>query len=155
MTDFEAVVRDCLVEVGVQISECRFGVYDCSNVDAVHEAGIYVFFDESEAYYVGESSDIARRLTKEHCSAHIGGSEGIVRFLMNYLEDICENKNAWTGLNPKSREDFVEGLVRERIDKLKIYAVTCNTLRNEGRVKNRLRIELEKCLKARLRPKLN
>ena len=134
------------------------GVYDCSSVNT-HGAGVYVFFDDSMAYYIGEADDVARRLLNEHCSISIGGSEGIVKFLMYYLNDICESRNEWIKLSVKGREDFIKELLRDKIRRLKILIVTCNDLNDEKqdirRIRNRLRIRLENCVIEKLNPILN
>lgn len=71
------------------------------SIDVRGGAGAYVFFDDSGGvYYVGEADDVARRLLQEHCRADIGGSEGVVRFLMHYLDEICANSGEWAGLMP-------------------------------------------------------
>ena len=51
---------------------------------------LYVFCENGRPLYVGETEDTSRRIYREHCSAHIGGSEGVVRFLMYYLDQIAE-----------------------------------------------------------------
>ncbi|WP_243677980.1 GIY-YIG nuclease family protein [Vulcanisaeta distributa] len=98
--DIERVIRGCLNIIGVSAGDCVFGIYNCGSIDVHGGAGAYVFFDDSGGvYYVGEANDVARRLLKEHCSVHIGGSEGVVKFLMHYLEEICANSGKWVGLD--------------------------------------------------------
>lgn len=43
---------------------------------------VYVFCEGDAVFYVGQTGDAYRRLYKEHCEAHIGGSEGVARFLV-------------------------------------------------------------------------
>ena len=122
----------------------------------MHGAGAYVFFDESAIYYVGEADDIARRLLNEHCEVHIGGSEGVVRFLMHYLDEVCNHRNEWIKLDAKGREDSVKDILRKKIGELSIYIVTCNGLNDEikngKRNKNKKRRDLEDCLISKLKP---
>lgn len=66
MPNLEDTIMRCLAEIGVKVNECRLGIYNCSSISMVHEAGVYVFFNGSEVYYVGKADGIARRLTKEH-----------------------------------------------------------------------------------------
>ena len=167
----EQAIRDCLGIIGVLIDNCRFGIYNCGSVREVakagesykptqnidvHGAGVYVFFNESTIYYVGEADDVARRLLGEHCAVHIGGSEGVVRFLMHYLDSICNQKAKWEKLSAEDREKFVKGILKDRIGRLSIYIVTCKELKdkkeNGKRRKNKLRENLEKCLISRLKP---
>ena len=169
--DIEQAIRDCLGSISVSINNCRLGIYDCGSVKEmanvrrprrptknidVHGAGAYVFFDESTIYYVGEANDVARRLLNEHCEAHIGGSEGVVRFLMQYLDEVCSHRNKWIGLDAKGREDAVKDILKNKISRLKIYIVTCyglnDEVKNGRRIKNRLRASLEDCLINRLKP---
>ncbi|BDR91061.1 hypothetical protein [Vulcanisaeta souniana] len=158
VSDIERAIRSCLDMIGVLSGDCLLGVYDCRSID-VHGAGVYVFFDGSIVYYVGEAGDVARRLLNEHCPANIGGSEGVVRFLMHYLNEICANSSKWAGLDAVGREEFIKKILSERISRLGIYVVTCKELGDEKqgnrRAKNRLRIRLEDCLKRELRPVLN
>ena len=167
----EWAIRGCLGSIGISIDNCRFGTYDCGSVKEmtgvrkspsptenidVHSAGAYVFFDESTIYYVGEADDVARRLLNEHCEAHIGGSEGVVRFLMHYLDEICTHRNEWIKLNAKGKEDAVKDILKDRISKLSIYIITCKELKDEKkngkRAKNKLRKKLENCLINKLKP---
>lgn len=77
--DIERVIRGCLNIIGVSAGDCVFGIYNCGSIDVHGGAGAYVFFDDSGGvYYVGEANDVARRLLKEHCSVHIGGSEALL-----------------------------------------------------------------------------
>ncbi|ADY02466.1 hypothetical protein VMUT_2270 [Vulcanisaeta moutnovskia 768-28] len=158
VSDIEGAIRGCLDIIGVSVGDCLFGVYDCRSID-VHGAGAYVFFDGSGVYYVGEADDVACRLLKEHCSVHIGGSEGVVRFLMHYLNEICANSSKWVGLDAVGREEFIKKILGEKINSLRIYVVTCKELsdskQGNRRVRNKLRIRLEECLKEKLRPILN
>ncbi len=128
--DLKEVIRHCLGKIGISPSDCRFGVYDCRSIN-VHEAGVYVFFDGSTIYYVGEAGDVARRLLNEHCLANIGGSEGVVRFLMYFLDEVCARRSEWAGLDAVGREEFVKKILREEIGKLKIYVATCKGLSDE------------------------
>lgn len=148
-------VTDCLGSIGVPVNNCVLGVRSCRGFKE-HGAGAYVFFDKSMVYYVGESSDIANRL-REHCTASIGGSEGVVRFFMYYLDEICSKREEWGKRDAVGREDFVKDVLREKIIGLKIFVVLCGELadkREGGRVKNRLRLALEDCLVNKLRPAL-
>ena len=153
--DIEWAIKNCLNSIGVPISDCRFGIYKCDNIND-HDAGAYVFFDESTIYYVGEADDVARRLLREHCAAHIGGSEGVVRFLMYYLDNICGQKAKWEKSSAEDREKLAKGILKDRIGRLSIYIVTCKELKdkkeNGKRKKNKLRENLEKCLISKLKP---
>ena len=53
-------VTQCLNYVGIPIDKCLLRIYNCKNVGDAHYASVYVFFDESTIYYVGEADDIAR-----------------------------------------------------------------------------------------------
>lgn len=111
--------------------------------------GVYVFFDEEWVYYVGESADVCRRLG-EHCEAHIGGSEGVVRFLAYLLDRACETRGEWLGKPPAE----VERWLKERLLKPFIHGLNIYVASGEGIGKDLLR-GVEKCLRERLRPLLN
>ena len=149
-------VAECLSDIGIPLNTCKVKVLGCRNFKE-HGAGAYVFFDELTVYYVGESDDVANRL-REHCTPTIGGSEGVVRFLMYYLDEVCSKKGEWEKHNAMGRENFVKNLLRQKIGGLKIYVVICNELVDEreggGRAKNRLRRTLEHCLVSKLKPAL-
>jgi len=157
--DISHVVEDCLNVVGIDPGECGLGVYDCGNVSGIHEAGVYVFFDDDAVYYVGEADDVARRLIEEHCSAHIGGSEGVARFLVNYLDEVCSRRSEWIELNPVDREEYIKGILKGKMRELRIYIAICSGLKDEKkngkRIKNKLRSRLEKCIREKLKPALN
>ena len=148
-------IQKCLNNVGVPISNCNYGVYSCGDF-VVKGPGVYVFFDEEKIYYVGEANNIARRVLNEHCRAHIGGSEGVVRFLMYFLDEVCNNKGKWSKRDAKGREKAVRKFLRGRIRKLRVFALTCVELANPSgsRKKNVKRKNLEDCLKEELRPEL-
>ncbi len=122
----------------------------------LRKGGIYVFVDETTGtiYYVGEAGKLYRRLN-EHCRASIGGSEGVVRFLMYMLDKICEDENIRRTRDVKERERAVKHLLREFLGSLTIYVGYCedDSLNgDEGRLTRR---ELEECIKRRLKPLLN
>lgn len=117
--------------------------------------GVYVFMDPSSGvvYYVGQASDLGRRLGSEHCSAQIGRSEGVVRFLMHILDKICERSSEWTPGSAKERETYVKSKIREFLETLVIYVAYCP---GGGSLSDRkIRLSVEACLKAKLDPILN
>lgn len=157
--DISHVVEDCLNAIGIDLDECGLGIYDCDNASGIHGSGVYVFFDDDAIYYVGEADDVARRLIEEHCSAHIGGSEGVAKFLMNYLDEVCSRHSEWIELNPADREEYIKWILKGKIRELRIYIATCSELkdekRNGKRIKSKLRSRLEKCIREKLKPALN
>ena len=154
----ERAVSECLHAVGITPENCSYGIYTCRGFKA-EGPGVYVFFDDKKVYYVGESNDLKRRVFKEHCGAQIGESEGVVRFLMYFLVEICEKKGEWSGHDVKDREEFVKEFLREKIGKMEIYVATCPELgdisRENQKKKNETREKLEECLIKELRPVLN
>ncbi len=147
----------------LRINECLLWVTNCRGITSLRRmnevAGLYVFFDDDNIYYVGESNNIARRVGNEHCDAHIGGSEGVVRFLMYYLEDIYGEYDRWRNEDAKGREKIIKEILRKRIMGLKIFIITCDRLKdvkvdNERRINSYRRI-LEDCLVNELKPILN
>ncbi|MGC8544077.1 MAG: hypothetical protein ACP5NQ_09050 [Vulcanisaeta sp.] len=83
----------------------------------------------------------------------------MVRFLMYYLDDICRDHDKWRNRDAKGREAVVKEMFREGVSRLKIFVITCSSLRdvkvsNERRV-NRIRKDLEDCLIKELNPVLN
>ena len=85
----------------------------CSEVGearALRAPGVYVFFEPSSGvvYYVGQAGDLGRRLGSEHCRAQIGGSEGVVRFLMHILDEIRERSSEWVSGSANEREAYVK-----------------------------------------------
>ena len=146
--EVERAVSKCLHVVGIALESCSYGVFSCNDFGA-EGPGVYVFFDEEKVYYVGEASNVARRVLNEHCKARIGGSEGVVRFLMYFLGEICEKKGKWLDLDAKGREELVRGILRERIGEMMVFVFTCGELSDpKGRK------ELEGCLIEELRPVL-
>ncbi|WP_054850329.1 GIY-YIG nuclease family protein [Vulcanisaeta sp. JCM 14467] len=154
-TRIREAVTQCLNYVGIPIDKCLLRIYNCKNVSNAHYAGVYVFFDESTIYYVGETDDIARRLSREHCAVHIGGSEGVVRFLMYYLDHICDLRAEWERLSVRDREEFVKGVLRRLIHGLGIFVVMCDDLKDETHGGKMVRSKLEECLIEKLNPALN
>ena len=131
----------------------------CSDLRAygrtLQRPGVYVFVDPTDGtvYYVGQAGDLGRRLGSEHCSAHIGGSEGVVRFLMHILDKICERSSEWAPGSAKEREAYVKSKIREFLETLIIYVAYCP---GGGPLSDRkTRLSVEACLKARLDPILN
>ncbi len=110
--------------------------------------GLYIFVDKYKGiiYYVGRSSDLLKRL-KMHCNASIGASEGVVRFLMYLLGEICSNNSVFSHTNVVKREKIIKRILREFIGKLNIYVVTCSDKIDLGKV--------EDCLRKYLKPILN
>ena len=144
----ERAISECLHANGITLESCSHGIYRCSDFRA-EGPGVYVFFDDKNVYYVGEASDLKRRVLNEHCKARIGGSEGVVRFLMYFLGEICEKKEEWLNLDAKGREELVRGILREKIGEMMVFVFTCGELNDpKGRK------ELEGCLIEELRPVL-
>ena len=111
--------------------------------------GVYVFVGGGgEVLYVGQSGNVYRRVYGEHCMAHIGGSEGVMRFLMLLLDRVCAG--GFGGLDVRRREEFVKRVLREFIWGLDIYVLV-----GEGLVDRYLRGMLERELRRVLRPLLN
>ena len=146
--EVERAVSECLHDNGIALESCSYGVFSCSDFGA-EGPGIYVFFDDKNVYYVGEAGDVTRRVLNEHCKARIGGSEGVVRFLMYFLDEICEKKGEWLDLDARGREELLRGILRERIGEMRVFVFTCGELNDpKGRK------ELEGCLIEELRPVL-
>ena len=154
--------KECLRRI-LGVNECLLWVTNCREVTSFRRryevAGLYVFFDDDNIYYVGETNNMARRVGNEHCDAHIGGSEGVVRFLMYYLEDIYGEYGRWRNEDAKGRENIIKEILRERIRGLKILIITCDRLKdvkvgNERKI-NSYRRRLEDCLIKELKPILN
>lgn len=134
---------------------CAVGVYTCRSIKSVQKPGVYAFFDSGAVYYVGEANNIARRLIREHCNAHIGGSEGVVRFLMHHLDQICAQRDRWAPLRAREREKTVKEILKDIISRLNIFVIVCDALADASGEKNKTRHLLEKCLIEQLRPALN
>ncbi|MEM3326615.1 MAG: GIY-YIG nuclease family protein [Thermoproteus sp.] len=152
----DAVGR-CLNRAGLDLSRCRFGVVSCGNFD-VSGPGVYIFYEGEQIYYVGEANDVKRRL-KEHCAAHIGGSEGVVRFFIYLFDnDLCDRlPQNWRNMKAKEREDYIkERILKPFIGQLDIYVAICDELKDlEPRKVNSKRKEIEECLIDELKPTLN
>ncbi|MFP3045039.1 MAG: hypothetical protein RXQ96_01660 [Thermocladium sp.] len=154
--DIGNTFKECLEEVNISIDECIFEKLNCKRInDAENRSGIYVFLDDSTIYYVGESNNIGRRVGHEHCKAHIGGSEAVVRFLIYYLDDLYREAHHEKGLSIIERERLIRDLLMRRINSLSILVLICDKLIDHNNRKNPLRIRLEKCLIDKLNPVLN
>jgi len=148
----ECVGRRC---TGDSLEILTLRCSEVSKARAIRAPGVYVFVDPSSGvvYYVGQAGDLGRRLGSEHCSAHIGGSEGVVRFLMHILDKICERSSEWAPGSAKEREAYVKSKIREFLETLIIYVAYCP---GGGPLSDRkTRLSVEACLKARLDPILN
>ena len=111
--------------------------------------GVYVFAEHGgHVLYIGQCSSILHRVYREHCRAHIGGSEGVVRFLMFLLDCVC--KSGYEDLDVKERERLVKELLRDFIWNLDLYLVI-----GEGLADRAVREKLEGELRRVLRPVLN
>lgn len=123
----------------------------CININKIKSRlwGIYILFDNNGIiYYVGASRDLATRL-KTYCTAKIGSSEGVVRFLMYLLPDICRKEN----LNEKdilTREFYIKSYIISFIKKLNILIIVCDVERNWSRL-----LRVEQCIRMSANPLLN
>jgi len=131
----------------------------CSDLRAygrtLQRPGVYVFVDPTDGtvYYVGQAKSLVRRLKGEHCNAHVGGSEGVVRFLMLILDEICERADEWRARSVKERKNYVKSIIRHFLERLIICVAYC---REDSPLEDRgTRLAIEGCLKQRLNPILN
>ena len=88
---------------------------DCTKLrymsKAISCSGVYVFSGNNTVYYVGQSSNLYRRLVNEHCSASIGSSEGVVRFLMYLLDRVCSSDEVFREVDVKKREAIDKSII--------------------------------------------
>ena len=147
----EEIISICL---NLSCPDVKILVTDCKEVRKLPKGlpGLYLFFDPNSyiIYYVGESSDLKRRVYEEHCRASIGSSEGVVRFLMFLMDRICVNEAVRNTIDVKKREKIVKNMIKEFVYKLKILVAICP----HGSRKTGLR-EAEKCIIEKLKPILN
>jgi len=111
---------------------------------------LYAFTDGGIVYYVGQTTDVLRRVGREHCGAHIGGSEGVVRFLMYLLDKVCSDQRVRGATDVVEREEIVAGIIRDFLSSLSIVLAVC-----EGEPGRECLARAEECAKTRLRPRLN
>lgn len=110
-----------LVDVIVEVSRrlrLKVKVFRTSCSDLRREGvrwdvpGVYVFAErDGRVLYVGQSCNLRRRVYEEICMAHIGGSEGVVRFLMFLLDRVC--RGGYESLDAKGREKLVKELLMD------------------------------------------
>ena len=150
-------IEQCLRMAGIDVKSCVIKAITCRDAKEINGSGIYIFMNGQEILYVGESNNIARRVWNEHCNVRIGASEGVVRFLMYYLDDVCSLRDKWLNLSTKDREDFIrENILKPLMNKLTILIITCPQLKDPGpKRKNERRRMLEECVRKRLNPRLN
>jgi predicted GIY-YIG superfamily endonuclease len=135
-------VPDCgVVGDGLCVADCGLLRRLCSG-RRLKMSAVYVFCCGAEVFYVGRTGDLCRRVYREHCAAHIGGSEGVVRFLMYHLPEIC--REAGEIEDVVKREEKAKEILRRKLAAYKIVVVP--TDRPE---------ELEEKLIKALRPRLN
>jgi len=101
-------------------------------------------------YYVGASTNAHRRVGVEYCGAHIGSSEGVVRFLMLLLDRVCADTRVRSARNAVEREEVVSEIIREFLDKLSIVLAICSK-----KPSRECLVEAEKCAVTKLSPLLN
>ena len=147
-----SVLEECL---GVNYAEhFKVELSSCSKLGNRYweVPALYVFCENDRPLYVGETGDTSRRIYREHCSAHIGGSEGVARFLMYYLDQIAEAVEEWVGLSPLGRERYVKEFLKRKVEGLTLVLI----LGSRGELRNgRRRREVERCFRMKLRPLLN
>lgn len=164
MTGLDRMVREsiknCIEEYYCNNAEII--VTNCDSIQSrkikeIKSGGIYVIADEASGtvFYVGETSNFARRIGREHCNAQIGSSEGVVRFLIYLLDQICNdiNNNYNSGIIEKER--LIKNIIRSFLRKMTIYLAYCrdNPLsKQEGKKARKM---AEKCIRRELQPILN
>jgi len=107
--------------------------------------GIYIFAKEDTLFYIGSTSDILRRVGKENCQAQIAASECSFRFMLYLLDKICNKVKEEDSI--KTKEKLVKNIVRNFMDKLTIYIILSDALRER-----RIRVGIEECLIRHLKP---
>ena len=112
--------------------------------------GLYAFIDDNTVYYVGRTTDVLRRVGDEHCCVHIGGSEGVVMFLMHLLDKVCTDPRIREARGAVEREEIVAEIVRNFLSKLKIVLAIC-----VSEPDRKCLTKAEECAKIRLKPILN
>jgi predicted GIY-YIG superfamily endonuclease len=135
-------VPDCgVVGDGLCVADCGLLRRLCSG-RRLKMSAVYVFCCGAEVLYVGRTGDLCRRVYREHCAAHIGGSEGVVRFLMYHLPEICREASEIEDV--VKREEKAKEILRRKLAAYNIIVVP--TDRPE---------ELEEKLIEALSPRLN
>ena len=142
-------IKDCLSKY-CPLDSINVLKRTCNTLKTHRHAGVYVFVDESSntIYYVGETSNLADRVYKTHCRGLIGASEGVVRFLMYLFKELCSDEEVVKAENVIRREEIVRKRLAEFISSLSIYIGYCK----EHKLESRKRLEVEKCLKEKLKP---
>lgn len=150
----DAGISECLRSLG--LGNCKVVWTNCTNVVKINGPGAYIFVRDNSVFYVGEANDVARRVSNEHCKARIGASEGVVRFLMYLLDEVCRQADDWRGLTVVDRENYIrENILMPMIRGMEIIVITCPQLKDPvPRKKNEVRLKLEKCLIDHLKPRL-
>jgi len=110
-----------------------------------HKPGIYIFTRNNEVFYIGSTSDVLRRVGKENCQAQIAASECSFRFMLYLLDKICNEIKEENSI--KAKERLVKNIVRNFMNKLTIYIILSDVLRER-----RIRTDIEECLINYLKP---
>jgi len=127
----------------IKKTTCRELVKNKSLYDRI--PGIYVFAKEDTVFYIGSTSDILRRVGKENCQAQIAASECSFRFMLYLLDKICNEIKEENSI--KAKERLVKNIVRNFMNKLTIYIILSDVLRER-----RIRTNIEECLINYLKP---
>ena len=154
MQYIDKYLQECLARLGLSSNECQIIPTNCKGVNKLKKVpGVYMFIDGDRVIYIGEANDIARRVGNEHCKARIGASEGVVRFLVYLLDEVCTRRGEWVNYGVVDRERYiVEEVLMPVITKLTILVITCPQLRDIDKEKNKARLKLENCLISKLKP---
>jgi hypothetical protein len=154
-------LQECLARLGLSSNECQIIPTNCEGIRSLLRTqtnklkdkpekvpGVYIFIDGNRIIYIGEANNIVRRVGNEHCKARIGASEGVARFLMYLLNEVCVRSNEWTRLSVVNREEYVvKNILIPIITKSTILIITCPQLKDSDP-----RHKLEKCLIEELKP---
>jgi hypothetical protein len=137
------------------VSDPVIKVSSCSDqyLYMLSREGVYVFLDKSSGivYYVGETSNISKRVAKTHCRARIGSSEGVVRFLIFLLPKLYSDHRILSTNNILARERLVRRRIMDFLEKLIVIIGYCNS----KKLDRKERIQIEGYLRRSLNPLLN
>ncbi len=144
------VLRSCLSMCCPRVKVLETSCSEIKRAVKGKITALYAFIDQDTVYYIGQSTDVLRRIGSEHCGARIGASEGVVRFLMYLLDKICNNPLVHETPNVVVREEIVSGIIKNFLNNLKMVLAICN-----GELGRKCLTKAEKCAKIQLKPKLN
>lgn len=161
MTDLDRLVRESIENcIGKYCyNNAEIIVTNCVSIrsSGIEFGGIYVIVDNTSGiiFYVGETSNFARRIGREHCNAQIGSSEGVVRFLIYLLDQICNDMNNNYISNIIEKERQIKNMLRNFLNKMTIYLAYCKDNSLSDRKAKKIRKMAEECIRRKLKPILN